>query len=74
LTIIGHHYFKSWEPEKEEFIGTKKKTQNKKEKMIVDVNAILLVEKKKEKDKEQISCNHKQEDHRGISNLRRESW
>jgi hypothetical protein len=33
--------------EKEEFFGTKKKTQNKKEKMIVDVNAILLVEKKK---------------------------
>jgi hypothetical protein len=47
LTIIGHHYLKQWEPKKEEYIGTEKKTQNKKEKMIVDVNAILLVENKK---------------------------
>jgi hypothetical protein len=37
--------------------------------MIVDVNAILLVEKKKKK-----SCNHKQGDHKGISNPRREFW
>jgi hypothetical protein len=36
---------------KEEFIGTKKKTQNRKEKMIIDFNAILLVEKKKKKGK-----------------------
>lgn len=48
LTIIGHHFLKQWELEKEEFNGTKKKTQNK-EKMIVDVNAILIVEKKKKK-------------------------
>jgi hypothetical protein len=47
LTIIGHHYLKQWELEKEQSIRTKKKTQNKKEKMIMDVNAILLVEKKK---------------------------
>jgi hypothetical protein len=51
LTIIGHHFLKQWEPKKEETIGTKKKTQNKKEKMILDVNAILLVEKKKKKSK-----------------------
>jgi len=49
LTIIGHHFLKQWEPKKEESIGTRKKTQNKKEKMIVDVNAILLVKKKKKK-------------------------
>jgi hypothetical protein len=42
---------KQWELEKEEFIGTRKKTQNKKEKMIVDINAILIVEKKKKKKK-----------------------
>jgi hypothetical protein len=35
------------ELEKEEFIGIKKKTQNKKKKMIVDVNAIQLIKKKK---------------------------
>jgi hypothetical protein len=35
------------ELEKKESFGTKKKTQSKKEKMIIDVNAILLVEKKK---------------------------
>ncbi len=50
MTIIGHHFLKQWELEKKT-IGTKKKTQNKKEKMIVDVNAILLVKKKKEKNK-----------------------
>jgi len=42
---------KQWELEKEEYIRTKKKTQNKKEKMIVDVNVILLVEKKEKKKK-----------------------
>jgi hypothetical protein len=46
LTIIGHHFLKQWEPKKEETIGTRKKSQNK-EKMIVDVNAILLIETKK---------------------------
>ncbi len=49
LTIIGHHFLKQWELEKKESIGTRKKTQNKNEKMIVDVSAILLVEKKKSK-------------------------
>jgi hypothetical protein len=39
LTIIGHRFFKQWEPKKEKSIGTRKKTQKKKEKMIVDVNA-----------------------------------
>jgi len=70
LTIIGHHFLKQWEPKKKKFIGTRKKTQNKKEMMIVDVNAILLVEKKEE----ETSYNHKQGDHRGISNPRGESW
>jgi len=50
LTIIGHYFLKQWEPEKEKSIGTKRKIQNK-EKMIVDLNAILLVEKKKKKSK-----------------------
>jgi hypothetical protein len=45
LTIIGHHFLKKWEPKKKESIGTRKKSQNKKEKMIVDVNAILLIGK-----------------------------
>jgi hypothetical protein len=36
---------------KEESIGTKKETQNRKEKMIIDLNAILLVEKKNKKSK-----------------------
>jgi hypothetical protein len=47
LTSIGHYLLKQWKLEKEESIGTKKKTQNRKEKMIVDLNAILLVEKNK---------------------------
>ncbi len=37
--------------------------------MIVDVNAILLVEKKNE---EQIGCNHMQGDHKGIFSPRKE--
>jgi len=51
LTIIGHYLLKQWELEKEESIGTTNKTQNRKEKMIVDLNAILLVKKKKKKNK-----------------------
>ncbi len=51
LTIIGHYFLKQSKLEKEESIGTKKKTQNKKEKIIVDLNAILLIEKKKKKSK-----------------------
>jgi hypothetical protein len=49
LTIIGHYFLKHWEPKKEKFLGTRKKTQSKLKKMILDVNAILLVEKKKRK-------------------------
>lgn len=45
LTIIGDHFLKQWEPKKKESIGTNKETQNKKEKMIVDVIATLLIEK-----------------------------
>jgi hypothetical protein len=41
--------------------------------MIVDVNVILLIEKKKKKfKKKQIGCNHKQGDHRGISDPKRD--
>jgi hypothetical protein len=72
LTIIGHHFLKQRELEKEESIGIRKKTQNKKEKMIVDVNAILLV-KNKNKNKNKCKHNHKQGDHKGISRPRRES-
>jgi hypothetical protein len=46
LTIIGHYFLKQWEPKKEKFLGTRKKNQNK-EKMIMDVNAILPIETKK---------------------------
>jgi hypothetical protein len=49
LTIIGHYFLKQSESKKEESIGTKKKTQNRKEKMIVYLNAILLVKKKQSK-------------------------
>ncbi len=45
MTISGHHFLKQWELEKEKSIRTRKKSQNK-EKMIMDVNAILLVETK----------------------------
>jgi hypothetical protein len=41
----------------EKSIGTKKETQNKKEKMIVDVIAILLIKKKKKKSKLTITTN-----------------
>jgi hypothetical protein len=51
LTIIGHYFLKHWEPKKEKFLRTRKKTQSKLKKMILDVNAILLVEKKKKKKK-----------------------
>ncbi len=51
LTIIGHYLLKQWELEKEESIGTTNKTQNRKEKMIADLNAILLVKKKKNNNK-----------------------
>lgn len=54
MTIIGHHFLKQWEQEKEKFIGTRKKTQNK-EKMVVDVNAILLVEKKNNNNKPDVT-------------------
>ncbi len=57
LTNLGHHYLKQWELEKEDSIGTKKKTQNKKEKMIVDANAIMLVEKKKKNKLVITTCN-----------------
>jgi hypothetical protein len=57
LTIIGHHFLKQWESKKEEFIGTKKETQHKKEKMIVDVIATLLIEKKKNNNKLAITTN-----------------
>jgi hypothetical protein len=57
LTIIGHYFLKQWEPHKEESIGIRKKNQSRKEKMIVDVNAILLVEKKKKKSKSTITTN-----------------
>jgi hypothetical protein len=42
LTIIDHYFLKHWEPHKEESMGIRKKNQSKKEKTIVDVNAILL--------------------------------
>jgi hypothetical protein len=48
---------KHWEPHKEESIRIRKKNQSMKEKMIVDVNAILLVEKKKKKSKSTITTN-----------------
>jgi hypothetical protein len=60
LTIIGHYLLKQWELEKEESIGTTNKTQNKKEKMIVDLNVILLVKKKKNNNKLAITTRRSQ--------------
>jgi hypothetical protein len=51
---------KQCELEKEESIGTRKKPQNKKEKMIVDVNAILLIEKKKHNNNKPIVTTNKE--------------
>jgi hypothetical protein len=45
LTIIDH-FLKQWEPNLKNYIGTKKETQNKKEKMIVDIIATLLINNK----------------------------
>jgi hypothetical protein len=51
LTIIGHYFLKQWEPKKEKSIQTRKKTQSKKEKMIIDVDVIMLVKKKNNNNK-----------------------
>jgi hypothetical protein len=48
LTIIGY-YWELFVREQESAIGGKKKLQKRKEKIIVDVNAIMLQNKKKKK-------------------------
>jgi len=49
LTIIGYYYRKLFFREQESAIGEKKKLQKRKEKIIVDVNAIMLENRKKKK-------------------------
>jgi len=49
LTIIGYYYRELFVREQESAIGEKKKLQKWKEKIIVDVNAIMLENRKKKK-------------------------
>jgi len=49
LTIIGYYYRELFVREQESAIGEKKKIQKRKEKIIVDGNAIRLENRKKKK-------------------------